>query len=277
MNEYLHKFMLNETAASFFLSSYFGIWPEELQGEKKNDIALKCAHRAYLDLNRTLRFNDTANSTDSEVNTELKEIRKRFCCDMCEKIVGLIFNQLLNTTVENFDTCHEQVCNIITELARTYPANSKEALLAKISRNHGAVYNFYDGQAQKWLNMTVKYMWMLGLWPKLQELLPKLHVPVDSFILEAVWHEGLPENDQGHVQPEQARWRIPLPNRDQNNDPKRCLMFDPAKVIAWSQWEYKEYERFQEALRGHPMLGGKMPLEWEASAWIEIAKKRSAQ
>lgn len=45
--------------------------------------------------------------------------------------------------------------------------------------------SFTIGQSQKWLNMTLKYLWLLNiLLDGLNE--EYLHIPVDSYIIEAV-------------------------------------------------------------------------------------------
>lgn len=49
---------------------------------------------------------------------------------------------------------------------------------------------FTNGNAQKWLNMALKYLWLLGALPiDIKE--ERLHAPIDSYILqEAVEFKG---------------------------------------------------------------------------------------
>lgn len=47
--------------------------------------------------------------------------------------------------------------------------------------------------------------------------------------------------------------------------------YNSDKVIAWSKWEEKEYKYFQEKLKEKI----ENPLNWEADAWIKIAKERN--
>ena len=50
---------------------------------------------------------------------------------------------------------------------------------------------FTCGQAQKWMNMTLKYLWLLDLLPaEIEE--ESLHVPIDSFILQKLKEEQVP-------------------------------------------------------------------------------------
>jgi len=44
-----------------------------------------------------------------------------------------------------------------------------------------------SGNAQKWLNMVLKYLWLLGALPNdIKE--ERLHTPIDSYILQKLWN-----------------------------------------------------------------------------------------
>lgn len=44
-----------------------------------------------------------------------------------------------------------------------------------------------NGNAQKWLNMALKYLWLLGALPiDIKE--ERLHAPIDSYILQKLWN-----------------------------------------------------------------------------------------
>ena len=44
-----------------------------------------------------------------------------------------------------------------------------------------------NGNAQKWLNMVLKYLWLLGALPNdIKE--ERLHAPIDSYILQKLWN-----------------------------------------------------------------------------------------
>lgn len=46
---------------------------------------------------------------------------------------------------------------------------------------------FTNGNAQKWLNMALKYLWLLGALPiDIKE--ERLHAPIDSYILQKLWN-----------------------------------------------------------------------------------------
>lgn len=145
---------------------------------------------------------------------------------------------------EAFDTWHKKKCNIIIDLIKTEKSEKYDYEIVK---------GFTYGQAQKWLNMTLKYLWLFNLLPAgLDEKL--LHVPVDSYIIDAVKAEPSSDIKYGLGQ--------------------KC------NIPSWSKWadpdKYKEYQnniktqveqQFKEEFTS--------PIEWEGKAWIEQAEKRN--
>ena len=115
-------------------------------------------------------------------------------------------------------------------------------------------FTFTYGQAQKWVNMTLKYLWLLDMLPKdLSEA--KLHVPVDSFILEA-----LKETQQFNTE---------------GNKITGSYYYNGE---AWSAIsEYKNYKNLQDGIRNIAEKQGISPIQWEGSAWMDVAKKRSSK
>lgn len=122
---------------------------------------------------------------------------------------------------------------------------------------------FYIGHAQKWINMTMKYLYILksifekydkpAIFPQLTGdggLEQKLHFPVDDLIMEALWNED-------------AQF---LPLREGK---KATGKYSKDKVVPWSQWE-EQYQAFRDKLPERD----KSPLDWEGPVWIEIAKDR---
>lgn len=84
---------------------------------------------------------------------------------------------------------------------------------------------------------------------------PVLHVPVDRYIIEAVW-----ENEDVI---------LPLIPEKICKNGKRGAYSDE-KVKSWSKWEKEEYINFQNSLR--EKLNGEIPIKWESSVWIEVAQ-----
>ena len=264
------SYVLSQEAVSFFMHSYFGIALDELESDNKEAVITKCAQRAYLDLSRTLEF--TEKYTDKMSVCEKRRIQgdhNRFRDEICNVVTEQIQKHLLTSDKTNFDLNHKNACKEITCTARKSPVLNKNENGEK----------FYHGQAQKWLNMTMKYMWLTGLWKdEFAKLMPVIHIPVDSFIIEAIWHEKFDEDSNGWINQDSVKKLsvvLPCKNERVKNE-KRRYKYASEKVKAWSQWDYKEYEDFQISLRKWCESQKTIPLLWEGPAWIEISNQRSS-
>ena len=185
-----------------------------------------------------------------------------------------IIKELPNITDKNFDGIHFDICNKIVSLARNYKGKTDSLVLSVIKNNKNEKIDqksFYYGQAQKWLNMTLKYMYLLGFWDDdLKRFSKVLHVPIDNYIIEAVWHEGETENNK--IKLKNKIWLIKIPSP--YGDSVRKNKYNQEIIISWSKWSEDEYKDFQIKLRKHPLLEGKSPLEWENDIWIKIASSK---
>lgn len=248
--------MISDNAANFLLSSYFGIEFSALRPEDEDIIILKCAQRAYKDLCRTIAFreNVSASGLSNQKKKEIEASHREFRNEICQEIRRLISESLLTADVSSFDKRHNEACIKICCKAAEFD------VLALEPDGNGEEKEFHYGQAQKWLNMTMKYMWLLGLWKdQFDSLISVVHIPVDRYIMEAIW-----KNDEEE--------KVPLPLcKGKKRDSRRKLGDD--KVISWSKWEKPEYVAFQKALR---QWCGEAPLEWEGKVWIEIARSRDS-
>lgn len=219
---------LGKKAQDFLLCSYFGFDTEKCDIDS---IKLKCAHKAYLDFNRTLRFNGGSDK------------RRQFTTLVEQKIIDKI--KAYNRQGDDFDTWHEIVCNEIINIAN----EEKKPLLKK---------PFSYGQAQKWLNMTLKYLWLLDILDNIDE--EKLHVPVDNFILQAI-KESVGIDEEKNT----------LKSRITTVTTNEQYKFGKEP---WSNLGYYEYRDIQNQIKESINM---TRIEWENMAWIEIAKKRSAK
>lgn len=248
----------------FLIFDYFKITPDEFNNGNLDCIILKCAKRAYLDLNRTLRFSKDSNAKEHD----------SFCDEISKQIRDRIIKELPNITDKNFDEIHNDICNKIVSLARNYKGKTDSLVLSVIKNNKNEKIDqkiFYYGQAQKWLNMTLKYMYLLGFWDDDFKRFSKvLHVPIDNYIIEAVWHEGETENNK--IKLKNKIWLIKIPSP--YGDSVRKNKYNQEIIISWSKWSEDEYKDFQIKLRKHPLLEGKSPLEWENDIWIKIASSK---
>ena len=141
----------HEEQFDFLIRCYFG---------EGNDLLRLCVHRAYLDLNRTLH--GIAKRKDA---TTLRE--NGYNCVM-SLLQSLAVEK--KTSQKGFDTWHEQSCLQLQSLYRKQGFDK-----------------FSIGQAQKWLNMSLKYVFTVG-----EDRLPRFgrhykyaHIPIDNVFLEA--------------------------------------------------------------------------------------------
>ena len=220
----------------FFWYSYFGI--TKADAAKKVDKALSiCVNRAYRDLSRTITYSQSATHEQ-----EIKILK--------EEVIANSIKQLSEKNAEDFDRWHNESCLSIVN----YFMENKTIL--------GKDVQFHYGQAQKWLNMTLKNMRIMDLWNKdyLDRFSSVLHVPVDSGIIKAVW--------------ELTKVKLPL---IKENLPKRTSLgrgaYSYEKVKSWSLWDETEYNDFQKSLREefeNNLSTCYSSLEkWENESWIK--------
>lgn len=230
--------MKYEKALDFLLFSYFGCDCDADENAMKDS----AAHRAYLDLARTVKFAYSSSYIDEHKNEEsvnqfakAKEDRIK---DICESLIQSIDSYPDGSV--SFDDWHKNECErIIERMDEPYCCEKK---LLKLNEK------FTCGQAQKWMNMTLKYLWLLDLLPaEIEE--ESLHVPIDSFILQKLKEEQVPG----------------VTNSGETYYYKRKVW------SAITDYE-EEYMELQKEIR---RIASPNPIQWEGPAWIEVAKKRS--
>lgn len=237
----------------FLWFSYFGITKDEASQDRDLRIS-RCIKRAYLDLSRTVRYSisttdlermksskseddrDQALSFDRRKQGFLDEVKK----DLSTKIYDLLVANPANpaeyfegTDSEGSKSWHKAACDAIRNKAIRDKANSLEGNLPLLKPDHQFTY----GQAQKWVNMSLKYLYVMGF-DDMSHIERVIHVPVDSLIIDAA-------NELG------VRW----------------------PSASWSKLDnYSEYLAFQKKLRQKIPDRTECPLVWENHAWIELAR-----
>ena len=185
----------------YFKVVYFGTNPDRLEA---------AVFRAYRDFNRTLRLG----ALDSN---ERSELRKQVTIILKEEISKL--NDDKHMTQDRFDAWHRQTCDMIKR-----PYESSEIV-------------FSYGQAQKWLNMTFKYLYILGYY-SFDSVFGFCHIPIDKYVFQIAKKE----------------FGIPIPTE------------------SWSNWtDYDgQYMDYQKKLRFR--IKDYEPLRWELKYWISEAR-----
>jgi hypothetical protein len=163
-----------------------------------------CASRAYRDFSRTLHRISKLPNRD-ELHTKAEKV----LTDALTALMARLENPMAQS---DFDDWHRRTCDGLGAV-------------------YGDTFAFHAGQAQKWVNMTLKYTFTVG-----EEHIPGFgraysfcHAPIDNIVLEELTRFGLD-------------W--------------------PSK--AWSQFDYDEYFRCQEWMRKKftptPLLSVEFPL-----------------
>lgn len=246
-----------QVATKFMLYAYFKLDINATEDE----IIWKALDRAYADATNegaynTRLYDDMKNPTEAE-----KKKRKNASDKMKNQAAGHIFAFLKGLdSFENedaFDEEHRKVCQTLVE-------GYEKSL---------GIRKFTYGNAQKWVNMTLKYLYLLGgaycacgctkaFQASINRCKAWLHVPIDSYIIEALYKE------------------INLPRRKDGRDPARIkeLTYNTIQgdLIPWSQWEKDHYISVFSSIReyGQSMSDTDCALVWENKAWIKVAKRR---
>ncbi len=194
---------IDRDSLEFLYAVYFGSYEDEIQAS---------GNRAYRDMNRTLRFNG--------LQQEERDNLRKQALDVIQLQVNDLWSKE-STDQRSYDLWHKKLSERIVDLYR----------------DHGVIFTF--GQAQKWINMTMKYLYVFGK-PEMKKLSSVCHVPIDNYIFEIAessLHIGKPK-------------------------------------IPWSRWDdySNQYMQYQNLLR--EKLVDEVPFKWELRAWLNSAHRR---
>lgn len=190
---------MNENIKNFYRICVFGT-------EKNNEKA--AANRAYRDMCRTIRF-------EKGVSQTVKD-------DCRTRVIELIETKIKKCnsidTIEKYDKFHDSLCLRIIDCY-----------------DNQTIAEITYGQAQKWVNMTMKYLCVLyeGQCDWLNKIYSFLHIPIDSIILDKAKKE--------------------FPNEF------------PVNNIPWSQLSNREYLTIQNKFRA--VIKDVALIDWEFKAW----------
>lgn len=264
---------LEEYAIKFLLYSYFKL---TLNSDTES-ILNSIVERAYQDATMQGAYNaklsnlwgkkstldNKENIKKDMLNSSAKAKKKSF--ELLQKFV----NEL--PSKDNYDKKHGELCGKILDAYKK--VNNQ---YNKYMGQCGHEYKIFTyGNAQKWVNMTMKYMLIIhGIFhiyaendefendygETLDILIPYLHVPIDNYIIEAIW-----ENKNA----------TDLPIIKLLKDGTRGK-YSSEKVKAWSDWDKdKNYIPVHDNTKAIADEQGKSPIIWEGDAWIEQAMKRN--
>lgn len=237
--------MTKENAINFLLYSLLGVTLES----DKDKLLTAAIDRAYRD----------ASSHVLSVSGK-KEEKDSIRTDATAMIKGRIEKL---SQGDNYYQWHKQLCYCLIGHYRGKTTEEKP---------------FTYGIAQKWVNMTMKYLFVMrsifekyeAPWPSELEFLDKyekdLHIPIDGYIIEAVWNEE----------------SVYLPLKD-GAERGKAYKYPHEHVEAWSTWDASPaeesgnepcacYKGFQKSVEN--VIKCESPLDWENKNWIRIAEHR---
>jgi len=222
----------------FLFYCLFGITKKDTDSDIR--IALKaCADRAYRDMNRTLDYRYSTSELENKpkgFQIEFDSIKKNYKNAVINTIVNSILDNEKKIIVPNipneYNEWHRKLCDDIIQLSKDYPY-FEDHLLKKDKFG----YSFYYGQAQKWVNMTLKYMIIMGLL-NFDEYKECLHVPIDRYIFREIL------------------------------DGKETY-----KGKAWSRIDYDDYIEIQKIIDSKK--SSQSAIEWESEVWLKQAKEEN--
>lgn len=240
-------------AIDFLMWSYFNLTVAD-GNNLNNKILERCIKIAYLDATQQGAYNTSLNSDDMKNASKSAK-------DNAEKELRNQINEYLTDTSMDFNEWHKNTCK---EIQKIY---------AKVNND---TERFSYGNAQKWVNMTLKYVYLLyqlydefshgcnfckQYKPLIESHSSSFHIPVDSFIIDVLWKD----------------MEIKLPYRKKEYETKRCKKYaHPSDYVKpWSQWSKQDYKKFQESVHKSSNTDLKCSqLDWEGSKWIAEAQKR---
>ena len=231
--------MEKKNALNFLLYSYFGVTSDS----EENELLRAAASRAY---------QDAASHVLSVRNEGEKDGLRN---DGCDALVTF----LQELPVEDYDAAHKKLCSKL-----------KSLYSGKTTEDRGFTY----GIAQKWVNMTMKYIFILSTLIEKEEFSQKytdrlpekeMHIPLDSYMLEYIAQKDSKKFADSPC--------MKIPAKGENGGE---TYYSSDKVLAWSKYlDYATYMKVQINVRKKMCSHWESPLDWEGSAWIEVAKKRN--
>lgn len=238
MNMLAFNAMREENASSFMLFACFGI----ASADDRREVIASAIDRAYRDAAAHVL------SFEAEDKKKTTNAVRRKAAERIQKAI-----EELTSCQRVYDDWHKE---LIKDLKGIYDGHDLKK-----------GYEFTYGVAQKWVNMTMKYLYIIDYFchslgyentdfqlaydAMIRKYCEDFHVPIDGYIMKAAKKEfGV-----------------------------------KSSFSAWSKIEsYEAYFSFQEAIRTHPKFRkdpncalNYSPIDWEGPAWIEYALEDRAK
>ncbi|MBQ6677839.1 MAG: hypothetical protein IJM71_07310 [Clostridia bacterium] len=257
-------------AVEFLLFNYFGLDRDD-RGDRERIID-KAIELAYWDATSQGAFNTLFTKTEfpdrEAVNDFLTRV-KGMSCLIKDGIMALYFSDVKI----DFDEWHRGIC---LELVTEYKKICQE-LNSPTFRSDPKAFEFFSyGNAQKWVNMTMKNLYVISgaylalggegneeLFNAVAARSDEYHIPLDNLILGTIYKQKLIGNDKNYFVVKYGK-----------KDPSYQIAYGDEGTddsISWSNigfWSiYKTFRKDLEDAIKEP------PIEWECRNWIERKKR----
>ena len=259
-----------KNAVEFLLFNYFGLTQED--GNDLETVLDSAIRRAYFDATNQGAFNTLfaeAVFPDREAVGELRERVK----DMSEIIKDAVKTLYFSNNRADFDEWHKTLC---TKLIVNYHEICSELNSPTFHTDPEAFEFFSYGNAQKWVNMTIKNLYVISgaylamggtdneaFFNAVADRANEYHIPLDNVILGAVYKQKLtsPRDEYFVMKIGKKEPSYQITSDEDGSDP----------MYAWSRIAYPSiYETLREEIEN---AIDEPPIEWECRNWIERTKK----
>ena len=215
-------------------------------------ILKKIIEKAYIDATNQGAFNTLIPKKNQNDKKNAEIVKANIMEILCKTFKGYDSK----CKKKNYDNWHKKMCDVIVNEYKKFKLNDK----------------FTYGNAQKWLNMSIKYLYLIsgiqfdeGENKCLKQIINKIekdkefaHIPLDSYIIDALWEIR----------------SIYLPVIKGSSRDKVYKTRPSDHVEKWSCIEkYDKYFETQKTLRKFTDDIHTVPMNWESYSWIQIAKK----
>lgn len=235
-------------AINFLLYSYFGVTLDD-DDSTVDQIIQAAIIRAYKDATNQGAYNALFGKDIpriGEIKKDSDSARQK-----SEELIFKRINEFFRLSKwTNYQSWH---CTVCEELMKEYE---------KVGVGNNRFFKY--GNAQKWVNMTVKYICIFDALQKIPEFHPqiennidKYHVPIDSYMINVIWKET----------------DIDLPMKDGKNGREKEYANPSEYVKPWSKWDECTYKRVQKGIK--ESSNSSRILDWENEAWIKEARRRN--
>ena len=172
--------MFDRDSEDFLWYVNFGITKAQASADK-NAALEKCINNAYKDSCRHIDYLHSVSELDAmkknsdyDTAVEFEKIKTAFITK-CISIIKKCIQELLSNDNIDYDKWHRSLCT------------GEDAPDLRLNYIPSGVFNndvgLTIGQRQKWVNMSVKNMLVMGLWDnELLRYKDKIHVPIDDRI-----------------------------------------------------------------------------------------------